>query len=97
MFTIPRDFTKRRDPVERIGVERAVDAIDDADLVLVVVDDRDAASGVDTALLERAGAAPAGIVVRNKIDLSRRQPGLAHRRASHGDGTGIRAQGDGSG
>ena len=64
------------DPVERIGVERAEGAIDDADLVVVVVDDRDAARDADVALLERAAAAPACIVVRNKIDLSGREPGV---------------------
>jgi len=69
-------FRETSDPVERIGVERAAGAIDDADLVLVVVDDRDAACDVDPALLERATAAPACIVVRNKIDLSGHEPGL---------------------
>ena len=61
------------DPVERIGVERASDAIDDADLVLVVVDDRDAACD---ALAERAAVATARILVRNKIDLSGARPGV---------------------
>ena len=66
------------DPVERIGVDRATDAIDDADLVLVVVDDRAAAGGADHgALPERAGAAAALIVVRNKVDLSGAEPGVA--------------------
>ncbi len=64
------------DPVERIGVERAVRAIDDADLVLVVVDDHATAREPDGSLLERAGAAPARILVRNKIDLSGRAPGV---------------------
>ena len=61
------------DPVERIGVERASDAIDDADLVLVVVDDRDTACD---ALPEWAAVAPARILVRNKIDLSGARPGV---------------------
>ena len=69
-------FRETSDPVERIGVERAAGAIDDADLVIVVVDDRDAARDADVALLERAAAAPARIVVRNKIDLSGREPGV---------------------
>ena len=69
-------FRETSDPVERIGVERAASAIDDADLVIVVVDDRDAARDADVALLERAAAAPARIVVRNKIDLSGREPGI---------------------
>ena len=61
------------DPVERIGVERASDAIDDADLVLVVVDDRDPACD---AAPERAAVAPARILVLNKIDLSGARPGV---------------------
>ena len=65
------------DPVERIGVERAAGAIEDADLVLVVVDDRDAADdGVHEALPERATVASARILVRNKIDLSGAVPGV---------------------
>ena len=65
------------DPVERIGVERASDAIDDADLVLMVVDDCDAASdAIGNAFPERAAVAPARILVRNKIDLSGARPGV---------------------
>ena len=64
------------DPVERMGVERAAGAIDDADLVLVVVDDRDAETDADQVLLDRATGAPAYIVVGNKIDLSGREPGV---------------------
>ena len=70
-------FRETSDPVERIGVERASRAIDDADLVLVVVDDRDPARGADPALMERIAAAPACIVVHNKIDLSGAAPGMA--------------------
>ena len=64
------------DPVERIGVERAAGAIDDADLVLMVVDDRDAVRDTDHAILKRAASAQACIVVRNKIDLSGTEPGF---------------------
>ena len=69
-------FRKTSDPVERIGVERATRAIDDADLVLVVVDDRDPARTADPALVKRAAAAPTYIVVRNKIDLGASAPGV---------------------
>ena len=69
-------FREASDRVERIGVERAARAIDDSDLVLVVVDDRDAARGADPALMERVATAPACIVVRNKIDLSDAAPGV---------------------
>ena len=65
------------DPVERIGVERAAAAIEDADLVLVVIDDRDTGRDEDQTLLDHASAASASIVVRNKIDLSGHEPGLA--------------------
>ena len=64
------------DPVERIGVERAGRAIDEADLVLVVVDDRDVDTDADRTLLERTIAAPTRILVRNKIDLSGRDAGV---------------------
>ena len=69
-------FRETSDPVERIGVEWATRAIDDADLVLMVVDDRDTAHDADPALLERTATAPAHIVVRNKIDLSGGTPGV---------------------
>ena len=76
-------FRETSDPVERIGVERAARAIDDADLVLMVVDDRDTARDAGPALLERTATAPAHIVVRNKIDLSGGTPGVT----SGGDGS----------
>ena len=63
------------DPVERIGVERAADAVDDADLVLVVVDDRDTSCDAVRRALARRAAAPR-ILVRNKIDLSGTEPGV---------------------
>ena len=69
-------FRETSDPVERIGVERASRAIDAADLVLMVVDDRHTARDADPALLERTATAPAHIVVRNKIDLSGGTPGV---------------------
>ncbi len=69
-------FRETSDPIERIGVERAIDAIDDADLALVVVDDRDAGLDAAKALWDRAATTPARIAVRNKIDLSGHAPGL---------------------
>ena len=65
------------DPVERIGVERATDAIDDADLVLVVVDDRDAATdAVRKTLAQHDAGVATRILVRNKIDLGGAEPGV---------------------
>ena len=69
-------FRETADPVERIGVDRAMRAVDDADLVLVVVDDRDVGGRPDRTLEQRTTAAPARIVVRNKIDLSGSRPGM---------------------
>ena len=69
-------FRETSDPVERIGVERAARAIDDADMVLAVVDDRDVGCDLDPALVECIGAAVGRIVVRNKIDLSGHAPGV---------------------
>ena len=69
-------FRETTDPVERIGVERAARTIEDADLVLVVVDDREVVRDPNVELLERAAAAPAQILVRNKIDLSGSEPGI---------------------
>ena len=69
-------FRETTDPVERIGVDRAMRAVDDADLVLVVVDDREVGGPPDRTLEQRTTAAPARIVVRNKIDLSGSRPGM---------------------
>ena len=69
-------FRETSHPVERIGVERAARAIDDADLVLVVVDDREGEFESDSALFKRAAASPARIMVRNKIDLTGAEPGV---------------------
>ena len=70
-------FRETTDAVERIGVERAAHAIDDADLVLVVVDDRDTGTDATRVLLDRTADAPARILVRNKVDLSAGIPGVA--------------------
>ena len=69
-------FRETSDLVERLGVDRAARAIDDADMVLAVVDDRDVDCDLDPALLERIGATAERIVVRNKIDLSGHAPGV---------------------
>lgn len=78
---------RSEDPVERIGVERAQAALDDADLALLVFDDAKSDQekvelGVDTFpekpffIPERLFRKGAGILVRNKIDLSGSKPGL---------------------
>lgn len=64
------------DPVEQEGIRRAWQAIDAADRILLVVDDRGGETDADRAILERL---PSGIgitLIRNKADLSGKQPGI---------------------
>jgi tRNA modification GTPase len=62
------------DPVERIGIERAWQALAHAELVLFLVDDRAGVTDADRALLARLPAGAEVAIVRNKCDLSRRAP-----------------------
>jgi len=62
------------DQVERLGVERSRAALEQAELVLAVVDTRQPLSDEDTALLRLALCAPKCIVIENKADL----PGQQH-------------------
>lgn len=62
------------DPVEREGIRRARDAIEAADRVLLLIDDRE--PGGHDELLATLPAKLAVTRVRNKIDLTGRQPGL---------------------
>lgn len=60
------------DLVERIGIERAERAMEDAELILAVFDGSRAPSGEDLALVERLRASSATVIaVVNKVDLSR--------------------------
>ncbi|MEZ5536444.1 MAG: tRNA uridine-5-carboxymethylaminomethyl(34) synthesis GTPase MnmE [Thiolinea sp.] len=64
------------DPVEKIGIERAWQEINKADLVLLLTDDSDAdAAGVNAGLLARIPAAIPRLTVHNKIDLSGKPAG----------------------
>ena len=58
------------DPVERIGIERTWTAVDEADAVLAVVDDRRGLEDEDRAILERLPNGLPRVVVHNKIDLT---------------------------
>ena len=58
------------DPVEQIGVDRAVRAVDTADIVLIVLDASEPLTSEDEALLEKADERM--IVCMNKCDLPRR-------------------------
>ncbi len=68
-------LAESRDPVEIIGVERTAMALDQADVVLLVVDASRPLTEADcSALRTVTGAAPAGrlVVARNKSDLPER-------------------------
>ena len=58
------------DPVERIGIERTWAAVEEADAVLAVVDDRHGLEGADREILGRIPDRLPRVVVHNKIDLS---------------------------
>ena len=58
------------DPVERIGIERTWAAVEEADAVLAVVDDRRGLEDADREILDRIPDRLPRVVVRNKIDLT---------------------------
>lgn len=62
------------DQVERLGVERSRSALKQAELVLAVVDSRQALSAEDEEILNLALTAPHCIIIDNKADL----PGESH-------------------
>lgn len=64
------------DVVERQGVERAWKAVEDADIVLLMVDDRMGVGDEERAALAQIGERSQVIVIRNKVDLSGASPGL---------------------
>lgn len=61
-----------RDPVERIGIERAWKAMEQAELVLFLLDDRSGFTETDRELLERLPCGPEVLLLHNKCDLSGR-------------------------
>jgi tRNA modification GTPase len=63
------------DAVEEHGVERAWSAIESADALLLVIDDRVGLGDADRGILARLPGDVARIVVNNKIDLSGAEPG----------------------
>ena len=58
------------DPVERIGIERTWAAVEEADAVLAVVDDRRGLEEADRAILDRLPDRLPRVLVHNKIDLT---------------------------
>lgn len=65
------------DVVEKIGIERTWQAVERADLALVLADSRDGLTGEVQAILQRLPAALPRVHVFNKVDLSGEEPGLA--------------------
>jgi tRNA modification GTPase len=61
---------KALDEAESIGIRKSMEALADADLVLIVLDASQEQTAEDAELIEQAGARQM-IVVRNKIDLGR--------------------------
>ena len=64
------------DPIEQEGVRRAWAQIEQADRVLLVIDDQRGRSPADQAILERLPHDLPHTLVFNKIDLSGREPGI---------------------
>jgi tRNA modification GTPase len=58
------------DPVERLGIARTWDAIEKADVLLLIVDARTGVTEADRQIMERLPAALRRVVVFNKIDLT---------------------------
>lgn len=68
-----------QDEVEREGIARARTEISTADVVLAMVDDREEDETVVRGLLQEFAHGPRFMLVRNKIDLSGREPGVFNR------------------
>ena len=83
--------------VEEHGVDRAWGAIESADALLLVIDDRSGLADADREIIARTPAGVSRIVVNNKIDLSGTDPGAVrtneevHVRLSARTGAGIEA------
>jgi len=75
-----------RDPVERLGIERAASALERTDLAVVVLDRSEPEASVG-ALNESGGAGSPVVVAWNKADLARSSHGGRTDRASNGDGS----------
>ncbi len=62
------------DPVERIGIERAWKTLEQAELILFLLDDRTGLTPADQDLLERMPCGPETLLLHNKCDLSGHGP-----------------------
>ncbi len=65
------------DTVEKIGIERAWSEIQQADRILLLINDADGITPQDQAIIDKLPRHIAVTVVRNKIDLNDTQPGTA--------------------
>jgi len=65
------------DPVEQAGMQRARLALEQADRVLLVIDDQSGFTRADAAILDELPAGVAHTLIFNKIDLSERAAGLS--------------------
>jgi tRNA modification GTPase len=72
------------DPVEKLGIARTWEAIEHADLVVLLVDATQGEAMADREIMGRLPAALPRLEVMNKIDLLPRPPALER---GHGDGT----------
>ena len=64
------------DPVEQAGMQRARQALENADRVLLVIDDQSGFSSDDAAILDGLPAGVPHTRICNKIDLTGREPGV---------------------
>jgi tRNA modification GTPase len=64
------------DPVEQAGMQRARKALENADRVLLVIDDQSGFSSDDAAILDELPAGVPHTQIYNKIDLTGREPGV---------------------
>ena len=76
------------DPVERIGIERTWAAVEEADAVIAVVDDRRGVEDADRAILARIPEHLPRVIVHNKIDLTGTAAGEREARTGAKDGAG---------
>jgi tRNA modification GTPase len=65
------------DPVERLGIARTWDAIETADVLLLIVDARSGVDDADLRVVEKLPASLSRVVVFNKIDLTGRPAALS--------------------
>ena len=71
------------DPIERIGIERALIEVEQADMLLLVFDDRMFDAALLQSILEQVSDRVPVLLVRNKIDLSGAEAAVTHHERYH--------------